>query len=92
MCKGHISYVLTYPSNLHVYIWVLDCVCLEREKNMKNILQHEKCLGWLENSVKTEKPFPLTVKYQGLKCKIVYTSISPSNHLHLFSASTQTHQ
>ena len=37
-----------------------------------------------------EKPFPLTVKYQGLKCKIVYTSISPSNHLHLFSASTQT--
>ena len=37
----------------------------------------------------TEKSFLLTVNYQGLRCKIVYTSISPSNHLHLFSASTQ---
>ena len=26
------------------------------------------------------KSFPLTIKYEGLKCKIDYTSILPSNH------------
>ena len=46
-------------------------------------------LGLARKLSQTKKSFPLTVKYQGLKCKIVYTSISLSNHLCLFSASTQ---
>ena len=36
------------------------------------------------------KWFSLTVKYQPLKCKIVYTSILPSNHLHPHFHPTQT--
>ena len=35
-------------------------------------------LGWKTKS--NGKSFPLTVKYEGLKCKIDYTSILPSNH------------
>ena len=41
-------------------------------------------IGWKIQS--NEKWFPLTVKYQPLKCKIVYTSLLPSNQLHPFSA------
>lgn len=81
-------YVLIYPSTLHIYIRVLDCVCLECKKNRKYFTPR-KVFGLAGKLNQTEKLFLLTVKYQGLKCKIVYTSISPSKHLHLFSASNQ---
>ena len=36
---------------------------------------------WLGQKIKSNgKSFPLTIKYEGLKCKIDYTSILPSNH------------
>lgn len=49
MCKGHIFYVLTYMSTLHVYI--RNCICLEYEKNTENIFHQEKCwVGWKTQS------------------------------------------
>ena len=38
---------------------------------------------WIGQKIQSnEKWFPLTVKYQPLECKTVYTSSLPSNHLH----------
>lgn len=82
MCKDHIFYVLTYLTTLHVYIWVLSCVCLEHKKITKNIL-HFGLAGKLSQ---TEKSFSLTIKYQGFKCKIVHTSFKPLTPI---SASTK---
>ena len=46
---------------------------------------------WVDQKTQSNgKIFPLTVKYQPLRCKINYTSNLPSNHLHPLSSSTQT--
>ena len=82
------AFHLTSSFYLENKFLLLGCVFFECKKNTENILHYDECSGWPENSIKW-KSFPLTIKYQPLRCKINYTSNLPSNHLHPFSSSTR---